>query len=350
MIGAVLFFVRTALTALSAGVDQASHSCMITDFESFHFFSDLHHTADNFVSRNAGVLGRAPFTPGGVDVRVAEAARLEAIELLALATKDQAGAALRACLNVEQVEKVQAAAVMALNEVDGKEMGKLLTLWTDLKPKARNVLLETLLARDVGALSLLAEMGAGRGGPTPGDLTASHVQALVQNQNVKVASLAKTVLAAVIPLSREAVFKTFQPALSVRGNVAAGEQVFLSRCLACHEADGQGVEVGPNLVTVKTKGRQGLLTAILEPHQEVASQYISYTIQTKDGETLIGLISQDDASSMTLKMMGGAQITLQRSNIQSCSSTGKSLMPEGIEQGMTVEDMADLLAFIEQLK
>jgi hypothetical protein len=49
-------------------------------------------------------------------------------------------------------------------------------------------------------------------------------------------------------------------------------------------------------------------------------------------------------------MMGGAQITLQRSNIQGSSSTGQSLMPEGIEQGMTVEDMADLLTFIEQLK
>jgi putative heme-binding domain-containing protein len=146
------------------------------------------------------------------------------------------------------------------------------------------------------------------------------------------------------------VLKKFQPALSAKGDSAAGEQVFLSRCLACHVADSQGIEVGPNLVTVKTKGREGLLTAILEPHKEVASQYISYTIQTKDGQTLTGLISQDDASSMTIKMMGGALITVQRSNIQGSSSTGQSLMPEGIEQGMTVEDMADLLTFIEQLK
>ncbi len=285
-----------------------------------------------------------------VDVRVSEATKLDAIELLALATKDQAGAALRACLNAEKMENVQAAAVKALNEVDGKEMGEMLSVWTDLKPKARKVLLETLLARDVGALSLLAEMGAGRGRPIPSDLAASQVQTLVNNKNAKIASLAKTVLASVIPPSREEVLKTFQPALSARGNAVAGEQVFLSRCLACHVADGQGIEVGPNLVTVKTKGREGLLTAVLEPHKEVASQYISYTIQTKDGQTLTGLISQDDASSMTIKMMGGALITVQRSNIQGSSSTGQSLMPEGIEQGMTVEDMADLLTFIEQLK
>ncbi|HEY1049834.1 MAG TPA: hypothetical protein VGE39_08770, partial [Prosthecobacter sp.] len=67
-------------------------------------------------------------------------------------------------------------------------------------------------------------------------------------------------------------------------------------------------------------------------------------------QTLSGIIAKDDASSMTLKMMGGAQITIQRSNIQGSSSTGQSLMPEGLEQGMSVDDMANLLSFIEAVK
>jgi len=276
--------------------------------------------------------------------------KVDLIELLAMATPVQGQSVLKSCLKAAHAESVQVAAVHALSGLGDTQTTVLLSAWSELKPKARHAVLTSLMVRDRGALDLLAEMGEGRGGPTPGDLAVSQVQALVANKNAKIASLAKTVLAAVIPPSREEVFKTFQPALSARGNAAAGEQVFLSRCLACHVADGQGIEVGPNLVTVKTKGREGLLTAILEPHKEVASQYISYTIQTKDGETLIGLISQDDASSMTIKMMGGALLTVQRSNIQGSSSKGQSLMPEGIEQGMTVEDMADLLTFIEQLK
>jgi putative heme-binding domain-containing protein len=103
-------------------------------------------------------------------------------------------------------------------------------------------------------------------------------------------------------------------------------------------------------VTVKTKGRDGILTAILEPHKEVASQYIAYTVNTRDGQTLTGIIAKDDANSMTLKMMGGAQATVQRSNIQGSSSSGQSLMPEGLETGMSVQDMADLLSFIESVK
>lgn len=279
-----------------------------------------------------------------------DAEKVDLIELLAMATQVQGQSVLQSCLKAAHAESVQVAAVHALSGLGDAQTKELLSVWSELKPKAREAVLTGLMTRDRGALELLAAMGAGPGGPTPRDLAASQVQTLVNNKNAKIASLAKTVLASVIPPSREEVLKTFQPALSAKGDSVAGEQVFLSRCLACHVADGQGIEVGPNLVTVKTKGREGLLTAILEPHKEVASQYISYTIQTKDGQTLTGLISQDDASSMTIKMMGGALITVQRSNIQGSSSTGQSLMPEGIEQGMTVEDMADLLTFIEQLK
>jgi putative heme-binding domain-containing protein len=279
-----------------------------------------------------------------------DAEKVDLIELLAMAAQVQGQSVLQSCLKAAHAESVQVAAVHALSGLGDAQTTVLLSAWSELKPKAREAVLAALLSRSEGAFSLLAEMGSGRGGPTPRDLAVSQVQTLVANKNAKMANLAKTVLATVIPPSREEVLKTFQPALLARGNAVAGEQVFLSRCLACHVADGQGIEVGPNLVTVKTKGREGLLTAILEPHQEVASQYISYTIQTKDGQTLTGLISQDDASSMTIKMMGGALITVQRSNIQGSSSTGQSLMPEGLEQGMTVEDMADLLTFIEQLK
>jgi putative heme-binding domain-containing protein len=102
-------------------------------------------------------------------------------------------------------------------------------------------------------------------------------------------------------------------------------------------------------VTVKTKGREGIFTAILDPNKEVAPQYIAYTVNTKDGQTLAGIITNDSANSMTLKMMGGGEMNIPRSNIKGSASTGASLMPEGIESGMSIQDMADLLEFIEGL-
>jgi putative membrane-bound dehydrogenase-like protein len=277
-----------------------------------------------------------------------ERARLDALSLLSLATQSQALAAVEACLKADQSEVIQVAAVKSLKDLGTKDLAKTcLTVWPGLNPQAREAALAAVLARDNSVLALLESMGETTPAISPSDLTASQVQALAKHKNDKVAALAKTVLASVIPPSREEVVKKFQPALSLKGDATAGNLVFMARCFACHTANGQGIEVGPSMTTVKTRGKDGLLTAILEPHKEVASQYIAYTVNTKDGQTLSGIIAKDDASSMTLKMMGGAEVTVQRSNIQGSNSMGQSLMPEGLEQGMTVQEMADLISFIE---
>jgi putative heme-binding domain-containing protein len=176
------------------------------------------------------------------------------------------------------------------------------------------------------------------------------VQTLAQHKTPKVAALAKTALASVIPPSRAEVAAKFQPAVAMTGDAIRGKTMYLGRCMICHRADGAGMELGPDLITVKTRGRDSLLSAILDPHKEVAPQYIAYDVNTKDGNAYTGIIARDDATSLSLKIMGGAEVNLPRANVKGSSSSGKSLMPEGLEAGMSVQDMADLLTFIEQLK
>jgi putative heme-binding domain-containing protein len=318
---------RSGLKALAAGLRRGGSSIAKVDTE----------------GKLAAVFTQAATTV--TDATKSESAKVGAIELLSLATKEQGQAALTACLGADQSERVQAAAVKAVSELAGKDAtASLLGAWKGFKPQARTVTLATLLSRDDGALAMLEAMGSG---PAPTDLAASQVQDLIKHKNAKVAALAKTVLKSVIPPSREEVVKTFAPAVALKGDAKAGQNHYISRCMACHQANGMGIEVGPNFTTVKTKGRDALLTAILEPHKEVASQYIAYTVNTKEGQTVQGVITADDASSMSLKMMGGAAVTLQRANIKGSSSTGRSLMPEGLEGGLSVQDMADLLSFIE---
>ena len=150
-------------------------------------------------------------------------------------------------------------------------------------------------------------------------------------------------------LFRSEVIAKFQPAITATGDATKGKTTYLGRCSVCHRAAGEGMQLGPDLNTVKSKGRDGLLAAILDPHKEVAPQYIAYEVNTKDGNAYAGIITRDEATSLTLKIMGGAEVTLPRSNIKGSSSSGKSLMPEGLEAGMSVQDMADLISFIESL-
>ena len=293
----------------------------------------------------ATVFTQAAATAG--DEKASATARLEALSLVSLATFKQALPALQSCLAKGQPESVQAAAVSALGQFNTEEVASiLLERWPDLAEKARTAALTEMLARPERTKTLLGAVQAGR--VPAAALSAAQVQALIKNQDKAIADLAKTALASVIPPSREEVTAKFQPALATKGDMTKGQTVFLQRCIACHKAAGQGIPVGPDFVTVKTKGKEALLTAILDPHKEVAPQFIAYTVNTKDGQTLAGIVTKDDASSMTIKIMGGVEMNLPRSNIKGSTSSGQSLMPEGLETGMTVQDMADLLEFIEK--
>ncbi len=295
----------------------------------------------------AAVFANAAATAN--DAKAADAARIEAIQLVILDTPKQALPTLLACLEKSQPEAVQSAGVAALGQFGGSEVTyAFIAHWSDFSKKARTAAFAVMLARSERATALLNAIEAKK--IVAGELAASDAQALFKHKDPSVAKLADKVLAELKPPSRESVIEKFKGAITTKGDAARGRQVFTQRCVTCHRADGQGMQVGPDLITVKTKGRDGLLTAILDPNKEVAPQFIAYNVEMKDGQSFIGLIAKDDATGLTLKMIGGAEQTIPRAQIKGSSSSGQSLMPEGIEAGMDVQAMADVLTFIEELK
>ncbi len=294
----------------------------------------------------AAVFARAAAVAS--DATATTAARVEAIDLLGVASLAQSRAALVASLAGSQPEAVQVAAIRTLAmHTTADVTAALLAQWT-YAPKAKEAVLTALFGREDRLKALLDAIEHGKVPAT--DLGASQVQALANHKTAALAKRARTVLAAVIPPSREEVAAKFSAAVGLGGDAARGKALYQGRCMICHRAGGEGMELGPDLVTVKTRGRDGLLAAILDPHKEVAPQYIAYEVNTKDGNAYLGMITRDDATSLALKIMGGAEVAIPRANVKGSSSSGKSLMPEGLEAGMTVQDMADLLTFIEQLQ
>ena len=264
------------------------------------------------------------------DARATDTSRLAAIELLDLTSLKQSSAALTHCLGVGESDAVQTAAIKSLAQhSDDQATRALLDHWPHYGAKAKEAALVALVAREDRATALLGAIQAGA--IKAAELTASQVQSMVQHKNANLAALAKTALATVIPPSREEVVAKFKPALTTKGDTTRGQTQYVARCMACHRAGAQGMQVGPDLITVKTKGRDGILTGILEPNKEVAPQYLAYNVNTKDGLTLQGVITKDDASGVTLRMIGGAEMTIQRSQIKGTGSSGQSLMPEGLE-------------------
>ena len=134
--------------------------------------------------------------------------------------------------------------------------------------------------------------------------------------------------------------------MTLTGEVARGSKVYVAICAECHRYGGRGVDIGPNLETVRGWDREKLLLNILDPNREVAANYIAYVIDLKDGSSLSGMITEENAGSVKLKRIGAPEETILRQNIARLTSSALSLMPEGLEATVPPQDMADLLAYL----
>ena len=145
---------------------------------------------------------------------------------------------------------------------------------------------------------------------------------------------------------RQDVVNSYLPALQLTGDAQKGKAIYLERCVSCHRLGGNGFALGPDLVTVKNTGKEKMLGNILDPNREVAPQYIAFEIETKDGESAIGIIANETTTSLTVRQAYGKEQLILRPDIKAMRSLGQSLMPEGLEQGLSAQDMANLLEYI----
>lgn len=134
-----------------------------------------------------------------------------------------------------------------------------------------------------------------------------------------------------------------------------GRHVFFSAtalCSTCHTAEGRGVVVGPSLGNIaRSSNRAKLIQSILEPSREISPLYGTKAVTMQDGSVISGVQAiKDGGDNLILLQPGGTEIPAPRNNIVRVEETPVSLMPEGLELGMTVQDLRDLLAYLETLK
>ena len=146
--------------------------------------------------------------------------------------------------------------------------------------------------------------------------------------------------------NRQAVVAQFLPCLNLKGIRAHGREIYLQRCSSCHRLEGQGHQLGPDLVTVKSSGKEKMLVNIIDPNREVAPQFQAYEVELKDGDSLVGIIVNQTDTSLTVRQPYGKEDVVLLSNIARKKSQNLSLMPEGVEAGLKPQDLADLLEYI----
>jgi putative heme-binding domain-containing protein len=148
---------------------------------------------------------------------------------------------------------------------------------------------------------------------------------------------------------RQKVLREYQDVISFPGDKRRGKEVFAKRCAVCHRLEDVGHAVGPDLAALANKSAQYLLTSILDPSREVDSRYIEYLAVTKAGRTFTGILVSETATSITLKGQEAKEQVLLRSELEELNSTGKSLMPEGLEKDLSKQDFADLIEYLNRI-
>lgn len=147
---------------------------------------------------------------------------------------------------------------------------------------------------------------------------------------------------------RQRVITNYRPVLKMTGDVQRGFEHFRKQCSSCHRAGEVGNEIGPNLTTIKTRGAETVLTSVLDPSREVNPLYLNYVVSTRDDRVLSGMIIDESSTSITLRNSKNETETVLRIDVDRIKNTGLSIMPEGFEDALDPQAMADLLAYLMQ--
>ncbi|MFN4257807.1 MAG: PVC-type heme-binding CxxCH protein [Gemmataceae bacterium] len=274
------------------------------------------------------------------------AERLEAIRLLAHASFDDVRAPLEKLLRGDPLPQIRLEAVRALSSFQTPEIPKLLLAnWSTYSPSLRQEVASALLRQPARIAFLLDELEGGR--VSPRELDPLSIRRLLNHGQSTVRERAKKILSAAVPAERRQVIESYRASLNRKGDAVKGKEIFRQNCAACHHIAGIGMQAGPDISDTRTKTPEMLLLDILDPNAAIDANYVNYLITTKDGKIFTGIIGSETASSITLLRGDNQKDVILRQDIDEILSSGQSLMPEGLEKNITVEQMADLLAFLK---
>ena len=146
-----------------------------------------------------------------------------------------------------------------------------------------------------------------------------------------------------------------QYALTQPGDADRGRKLFLdekrTRCAVCHQVDGQGGKVGPDLSRIGGKfDRPHLIESLLLPSQQIVEGYRTSKLLTTSGQVFSGIIKEESDDVLVIEDAEAKRHRLERSDIEQVASSPVSLMPDGLAATLSHDQFCDLIAYLETLR
>ena len=261
-------------------------------------------------------------------------------------------AAISPLLTIAKIDadvELRKAALSALTRYDDTSIGtEIVAAYAQLPPALQTAAQSLLASRASWSLALfkLLENGALK----PVDVSDEAIARLRQHADEPVALLTGKFFphpaTPVRPDTRTAADKIERILKSGPGNPYAGEPIFLQRCGSCHQLFHKGGQIGPNLTSYQRDDLSTMLPSILDPSTDIREGFANYIIETKDGRTLSGFLSDQDANIIVVRGFDGEDVSLPRADVRALKPTGASLMPAGLLEGLSEQQLRDLFAYL----
>lgn len=238
---------------------------------------------------------------------------------------------------------IEQSASTLIREFPQQAVAELLSMWPAFSPRLQQAILDDLLRRREWTITLL-KLSQEKSIALP--LDARRRQQLLGSSNDEIRALAESLFTRSPLSARTAVLTDYLAKVTDDGDPLEGRKDFQRTCAVCHEFSGIGHAVGPALAALENRSTEHLLTAILDPNRALESTYREYQIETTDGLTFAGILTEDTSVSLSLLGPESKRSQILRQQVERISATERSLMPEGLERDLSVEQMSDLLAFL----
>ena len=273
--------------------------------------------------------------------------RLASVGLLGHGPYAVAAKILPNLLTPQQPQDIQLAAVRALALHQRPEVAStLLEPWKGLSPAVRREVLEAIFSRPDRVKGLLRAVADKK--VIAGQLEPSRLEQLRKHPDSAIRAQALKLLAGQATPDRQKIVAAHENALDLPRDVAKGKALFKKVCATCHRLENVGVEVGADLQSaLPNKTPDRLLVDILDPSREVDPRYLQYMVTTLDGKVVTGLIAAETSASITLRRAEKIEDTILRGQIDTIQSTTQSLMPDGFENQLSRQDLADLIGYLQ---
>ncbi len=255
--------------------------------------------------------------------------------------------------------KLQLAAVSALQNFDDPQLAAaLLQHFPKLSPEARTRARTVLAARATWAGELLRAVD--RGTVDAKDLSPDLLRQMLRHTNAPLTATiekrwgklqtqtsdekASTVNQLKLVLNPSGTTLRFQ------GDAPNGKKLFTALCATCHQLFGEGSTLGPELTGADRKNVDWLLSQVVDPSAFIRPEYVNHNVEMKDGRSLTGLIAEQSASALTLLDAQNQRTILNRAEVKEINASAISLMPEGLVESLTPQQVRDLFAYLQSVR